>query len=144
MVAAGAAVAVAADRTVAKRRRDGVSAAGLGDWPVDRSGRLVADDGICLYYEENGPDDAPLTVVFVHGYCLSMGEFTFQRRALLARFGADVRFVFYDQRSHGRSDHSDPERVHNRSARCAISAAVLDTLAPTGSLSCSSGIRWAA
>ncbi len=41
------------------------------------------------------------TVVFVHGFCLDMGTFHFQREALGAR--GDYRMVFYDQPGHGRS-----------------------------------------
>ncbi|MCC3769436.1 alpha/beta fold hydrolase [Streptomyces sp. UNOC14_S4] len=43
---------------------------------------------------------APVTVVFTHGYCLSQDSWHFQRAALR---GA-VRMVFWDQRSHGRSE----------------------------------------
>ena len=50
-----------------------------------------------------GSADAPVTVVFVHGYCLRMESWHFQRRQLERRWGAAVRMVFYDQRGHGRS-----------------------------------------
>jgi pimeloyl-ACP methyl ester carboxylesterase len=131
LVAAGVAVVLAVDRTSARRRRDPESTAALRRWPVDRSGRVLADDGVGLYYEEVGPVDAPVTVVFVHGYTLQMGEFVFQRRALAEQFGSRVRLVFFDQRSHGRSDRSEPENVSidqlGRDLGC-----VLDTLVPHG------------
>ena len=44
---------------------------------------------------------APVTVVLVHGFCLDMGTFHFQRRALAGVDG--VRVVAYDQPGHGRS-----------------------------------------
>lgn len=107
VLAAGGAGAVAVNRTVAKRRDVDIEA--FLTQPADRSGRVSADDGVTLYYEEVGPVDAPLTVVMVHGFCLRMGEWYFQRRDLAAQFGPHVRFVFYDQRSHGRSGASDSE-----------------------------------
>jgi pimeloyl-ACP methyl ester carboxylesterase len=66
--------------------------------------------------EEIGPADAPLTVVFVHGYTLSMASWTFQRRTLAASLATanghrpDARLVFYDQRGHGASGRGAPER----------------------------------
>ncbi|MFF8813226.1 alpha/beta fold hydrolase [Streptomyces pactum] len=55
----------------------------------------------------DGPrPDAPLTVVFSHGYCLAQDSWHFQRAALR---GA-VRTVFWDQRSHGRSERGRAQR----------------------------------
>jgi pimeloyl-ACP methyl ester carboxylesterase len=65
---------------------------------------VVATDGVPLHVEVDGPDDAPLTVVFSHGYCLTQDSWHYQRRDLAA---GDVRMVFWDQRSHGRSGRSD-------------------------------------
>jgi pimeloyl-ACP methyl ester carboxylesterase len=65
---------------------------------------VTASDGVPLYVEVDGPDDAALTIVFSHGYCLTQDSWHFQRRDL-ARLG-DVRMVFWDQRSHGRSGRS--------------------------------------
>ena len=56
-----------------------------------------------------GPDDAPLTVVFVHGFCLRMGSFHFQRARLSEQWGPQVRMVFYDQRGHGQSGEASPD-----------------------------------
>ena len=50
----------------------------------DRTALVQTDDGVLLAVEEIGPKDAPLTVVFVHGYTLSMASWTFQRRTLAA------------------------------------------------------------
>jgi pimeloyl-ACP methyl ester carboxylesterase len=66
---------------------------------------VVATDGVPLHVEIDGPDDASLTIVFSHGYCLTQDSWHFQRRDL-AR-DDDVRMVFWDQRSHGRSGRSD-------------------------------------
>lgn len=70
--------------------------------------RVVTDDGIDLHVEV---DELPagvadeLTVVFVHGYTLNLDCWHFQRAAYRGR----VRTVFYDQRSHGRSQRSAEE-----------------------------------
>ncbi len=135
LVAAGTAVGVGVSR--AARRR--VRAAELGpaaalpapteaelreDDPLgaaaraaDRTALVQADDGVLLTVEEIGPRDAPLTVVFVHGYTLSMASWTFQRRTLAASLASanghrpDVRLVFYDQRGHGASGRGAPART---------------------------------
>lgn len=134
LAAAGAAVGVAVSRAAARRvgaERLG-SAAGLPsgasdaelreDDPLgprsrraDRTAHVAADDGALLYVEEVGPADAPLTVVFVHGYSLSMASWTFQRRALGAALATangsrpTARLVFYDQRGHGASTRGPAE-----------------------------------
>ncbi|GLZ12267.1 lipase [Actinomadura sp. NBRC 104425] len=69
-----------------------------------------ADDGLPLYVEVDGPDDAPITVVFCHGYTLNQDAWHYQRRDLpTPRPGLGrPRLVFWDQRSHGRSGRSKP------------------------------------
>ncbi|MQY07562.1 alpha/beta fold hydrolase [Actinomadura macrotermitis] len=66
---------------------------------------ITADDGLPLHVETEGPDDAPLTIVFCHGYTLTQHTWHYQRRDLAGVPG--VRLVFWDQRSHGRSGRSD-------------------------------------
>jgi pimeloyl-ACP methyl ester carboxylesterase len=84
--------------------------------PADRTALVVADDGVLLSVDEIGPPDAPLTVVFVHGYTLSMASWAFQRRTLAAELATanghrpDARLVFYDQRGHGTSGRGDADR----------------------------------
>jgi pimeloyl-ACP methyl ester carboxylesterase len=74
---------------------------------------VPADDGLPLHVEVDGPDDAPLTLVFCHGYTLTQDSWHYQRRDL-AGVRADAsqasrpRMVFWDQRSHGRSGRSKP------------------------------------
>jgi pimeloyl-ACP methyl ester carboxylesterase len=83
--------------------------------PADRTALVVADDGVLLSVDEIGPLEAPLTVVFVHGYSLSMASWAFQRRFLAAELATanghrpDARLVFYDQRGHGTSGRGDAE-----------------------------------
>jgi pimeloyl-ACP methyl ester carboxylesterase len=104
-VAAGAVAAgVAAERRVVGRARSGPDRYAdehLGG--LHTAGRTVlADDGVPLAVEVDGDESAELTVVFVHGFTLSMDCWHFQRRNLR---GA-ARLVFYDQRSHGASGRS--------------------------------------
>jgi pimeloyl-ACP methyl ester carboxylesterase len=63
---------------------------------------VVADDGVALHVEEVGAPDAPLTIVFTHGFTMSMACWYYQWRDLS---GSDApgRLVFWDQRGHGRS-----------------------------------------
>ena len=141
LAAAGTAVGIAVSRAAARRvgaERLG-SAAGLPpgasdaelreDDPLgprsrraDRTAVVAADDGVLLSVEEVGPADAPLTVVFAHGYSLSMASWTFQRKALGAALATangsrpTARLVFYDQRGHGASgrgpaEHSTMEQL---------------------------------
>jgi pimeloyl-ACP methyl ester carboxylesterase len=131
VVAAGGAGAVAVNRTIDRRRR--VDIEQFMNQPFDRSGSVSAADGISLYYEEVGPVDAPLTVIMVHGFCLRMGEWFFQRRDLAAHFADSVRLVFYDQRSHGRSGQSEAESDTIDQLGADL-ASVIDTLAPRGPL----------
>jgi pimeloyl-ACP methyl ester carboxylesterase len=103
LVAAGAAVGLATERYAIGRIRTGADPEAdepFGRLEPDRSRIVVAADGVPLYVEEVGPVDAPLTVVFVHGYGLSMGSWHYQRRGL---DDSGYRLVFYDHRSHGRS-----------------------------------------
>ncbi|BBA99581.1 putative hydrolase [Actinacidiphila reveromycinica] len=84
-----------------------------------------------------GPDqDAqdppePLTVVFSHGYCLNQDSWHFQR-ALLR--GA-VRAVYWDQRSHGRSERGRDQLAGEPATIDQLGRdlkAVLDAAAPRG------------
>jgi pimeloyl-ACP methyl ester carboxylesterase len=76
---------------------------------ADRSSVVTTTDGVPLAVREVGPTDAPLTVVFAHGFCLRMGAFHFQRARLSEQWGDQVRMVFYDQRGHGQSGEAPPD-----------------------------------
>lgn len=104
--AATAAVGLAVERYAVgryRRRGDPEAAQPFGQLVPQRWRTITADDGTSLYLEETGPVDAALTIVFVHGYCLSMGSWHYQRLALAETGGSPNRMVFYDQRGHGRS-----------------------------------------
>ncbi len=76
---------------------------------ADRSCVVTTPDGVPLAVREVGPESAPLTVVFAHGFCLRMGSFHFQRARLSEQWGDQVRMVFYDQRGHGQSGEAPPD-----------------------------------
>jgi pimeloyl-ACP methyl ester carboxylesterase len=133
-VAATAAAALAVERILIGRTARGGdphAAEPFGALVPDRAMSVVADDGVVLQLEEDGQPDAPLTVVFVHGYTLASGSFHFQRRALREELGDRIRIVLYDQRSHGNSQRSDPARA-TVSQLAHDLATVLDGAAPTG------------
>jgi pimeloyl-ACP methyl ester carboxylesterase len=103
---AAAAGAVATERRIVGRARNRPDP--FADEPLGMlhspAIEVLANDGVTLHVEVDGEPNAPLTVVFVHGFTLSMDSFHFQRRDL----GDLGRLVFYDQRSHGRSGRSAP------------------------------------
>jgi pimeloyl-ACP methyl ester carboxylesterase len=65
---------------------------------------VFADDGLPLHVEVTGPKDAPVTIIFCHGYAASLDVWYYQHAGL----GNSARLVFWDQRSHGRSGRSEP------------------------------------
>ncbi len=76
---------------------------------ADRGCVVTTPDGVPLAVREVGPENAPLTVVFAHGFCLRMGAFHFQRARLAEQWGPQVRMVFYDHRGHGQSGEASPD-----------------------------------
>jgi pimeloyl-ACP methyl ester carboxylesterase len=107
--AAGAGAALAAQKIAVGRirlRPDPAAGEPLGELR-GRVLTVLADDGVPLHAEISGPDDAPVTIIFSHGYVLNQDVWHFQRAALTGT----ARLVFWDQRSHGRSGRSSPDRV---------------------------------
>ncbi|HLX49188.1 MAG TPA: alpha/beta hydrolase [Streptosporangiaceae bacterium] len=99
--AAGVGAVVAAERLAANRLRlspDPAAGEPLGELR-GREFVVLAPDGVPLHVEVNGSDDAPVTIVFCHGYALHQDCWHYQRRDLAAA----ARLVFWDQRGHGRS-----------------------------------------
>jgi pimeloyl-ACP methyl ester carboxylesterase len=111
----GAALGLGAERmTVGKPLRPPVDEHGR---PIDGEGfgtlhsaplPVEADDGTLLHVEIDELAAAaappPLTIVFSHGYALSLDSWHYQRKALRGRY----RMVFWDQRGHGRSATGPP------------------------------------
>ncbi len=115
--AAGLAAAAGAVGVVRQNRIIGNRAAGeqvaFGELHSARR-VVVTDDSVDLHVEIDEPadfgggpaSDDDLTLVFVHGYSLNLDSWHFQRAA----YRGQVRAVYYDQRSHGRSDRSGEDR----------------------------------
>ncbi|MFI5532391.1 alpha/beta fold hydrolase [Kitasatospora sp. NPDC051853] len=107
LLAAGAAAGVAVERLTVgratrRRAREELDAAAPYGSLRGRTVPVTAADGTVLHVEVDGDESAPLTVVFSHGYCLGQDSWHFQRAALRD----SARLVFWDQRSHGRSERS--------------------------------------
>jgi pimeloyl-ACP methyl ester carboxylesterase len=155
LAAAGTAVGVAVTRAAARRAQAGEfgpaggtrpaaelrheDPLGRAAHPADRTAQVYADDGVLLAVDEIGPRDAPLTVVLVHGYSLSMASWGFQRRSLAEALATanghrpDARLVFYDQRGHGASGRGAADRSTMRQLGHDL-AAVLEARVPRGSI----------
>lgn len=73
-----------AQRRVVRRYRAHTAAGGtdFDALAADRSYTVTSADGLGLHVEEVGPRNAPLTVVFAHGWTLRMGAWHFQRLGL--------------------------------------------------------------
>ncbi|HSE08563.1 MAG TPA: alpha/beta hydrolase [Nocardioidaceae bacterium] len=128
LVAGGVAAALASRRAVRKRRASSTSQDPFGSLrsaPV----KVHTTDGLELHAEvdePDGPTEEP-TIVFVHGYALNLDCWHFQRR----HFRGKRRLVFYDQRSHGRSERSDSDHATiDQLGHDLLS--VLDQLVPEG------------
>jgi pimeloyl-ACP methyl ester carboxylesterase len=108
-VAAGAGAVVLAEKIVIGRirlRPDPAADEPFGDVRGEAL-TVLADDGLPLHVETAGPQDAPVTIIFSHGYALNLDVWYYQRAGL----ESGARLVFWDQRSHGRSGLSDPDLV---------------------------------
>lgn len=108
-IAAGAGAVVMAEKIAVGRirlRPDPAAGEPFGEVRGETM-TVRADDGLPLHVEISGPDDAPVAIVFCHGYTLNADVWYYQRAGL----SGAARCVFWDQRSHGRSGRSDPDLV---------------------------------
>jgi pimeloyl-ACP methyl ester carboxylesterase len=108
VAAAGAGAVIAVEKIAVGRMRlrpDPAAGEPLGQLR-GRPLTVLADDGTALHVEISGPDDAPATIIFSHGYTLNQDVWHYQRQGL-----ADAaRLVFWDQRGHGRTAVARPKR----------------------------------
>jgi pimeloyl-ACP methyl ester carboxylesterase len=135
VAAAGTAIRVAQRRSVISRRDAGdhTPFGSLRSQPII----VVADDGVDLHVEideyaggggRRRAVKAPeLTVVFAHGYSLNLDSWHFQR----AGYRGQVRTVFYDQRSHGRSGRSPSGHTTMEQLGRDLKT-IIDTVVPEG------------
>ncbi|HET8604453.1 MAG TPA: alpha/beta hydrolase [Marmoricola sp.] len=133
---AALATGVVVERRVVRTRR--AASRGISEFTSLRSRPVPvrADDGIRLHVEvdEVAPygghaDPAEPTLVFVHGYSLNLDCWHYQRAAFRGKY----RLVFYDQRSHGRSERSSLGRATIEQLGEDLRA-VIDEVAPEGPL----------
>lgn len=95
--------------------------------PPPGSRTVTTDDGVPLHVEFDGPENAPVTVVFCHGFTARLAEWELQRAALRGR----VREVLWDQRGHGRSGWTPlTQATIDRTGRDL--GQVLDAVVPSG------------
>ncbi|MGI5147523.1 alpha/beta fold hydrolase [Plantactinospora sp. CA-294935] len=137
VAAAGIAAGVAAERAVVRRSKaatgDRYATEPFGALPYDESCTVSIADGTDIHVELVGPLPGPErpTLVFVHGFCLDMGTFHFQRK-ILTELGED-RMVFYDQPGHGRSGRLESGEYQLQALGETLRS-VIDRTAPTGPL----------
>ena len=126
LLAAGVAAGALAERLVTRRLRETHEVTEAPSLPGDEV-VFVADDGTRLHaVVDPGPGEGTPTVIFSHGYALSLDSWPAQRAAITRV----ARTVFWDQRGHGRSERgpagTDIDRL-GRDLGC-----IIDALAPTG------------
>lgn len=142
LAAAGttAAVGVVAER-LARGLKTAKALESLDTYDEEPTARVVvlADDGVPLHVEIDEPEGRPAgmangaavpTVVFCHGYTLSLRSWVFQRRALKA---AGYRVVLWDARGHGLSG-AGPKESYEIDQLGLDLYAVISAVAPQGPL----------
>ncbi|HXW87802.1 MAG TPA: alpha/beta hydrolase [Streptosporangiaceae bacterium] len=106
VVAAGVGGVIAAEKIAVGRirlRPDPAVGEPFGQVPGTPVG-VRTGDGVLLSAAVAGPEDAPLAVLFCHGFCLNQDVWHYQWLSLRD----DFRLVRWDQRGHGRSALGDP------------------------------------
>jgi pimeloyl-ACP methyl ester carboxylesterase len=104
LIAMGIAAGTVAERRLMRRDQGALPA---GEAPLGslrgRQQTVRTRDGLRLHVEiDEARGSGAVTTIFVHGYALNLDSWHFQRLALRGQ----RRMVFYDQRSHGRSERS--------------------------------------
>lgn len=69
------------------------------------------EDGVTVHLDSYGPTDAPVTVVFLHGWTLDRRIWHHQIAELPGIADTPVRLVAYDHRGHGRSGPTPADRM---------------------------------
>jgi pimeloyl-ACP methyl ester carboxylesterase len=108
LAAGGIALGIELERRIVAKRITRTSEADLEAFFSLRSDGpdVTTPDGVVLHTEIDEGADDDLTLVYVHGYALNLDCWHFQR----LHFRGQLRQVFYDLRSHGRSTRSEAER----------------------------------
>ena len=108
LAAGGVALGIELERRIVSKRIARTSEENLEElFAVHSEGPdVITPDGVVLHTEVEQGEADDITLLFVHGYGLHMDCWHFQR----LHFRGQLRQVFYDQRSHGRSGRSEAER----------------------------------
>ena len=128
ILAAGVAAGALAER-LATRRLQQREFVGI-ESPTGITHEVITDDGVALHVVEE-VDDVPAgapTVIFSHGYGLSLDSWPGQREALRGI----ARVVLWDQRGHGGSERGVPGTTIERLGTDL--GCVLDAVAPEGTV----------
>jgi pimeloyl-ACP methyl ester carboxylesterase len=128
VLAAGVAAGALAER-LATRRLHADEFVGI-ESPTGSVHEVVTDDGVTLHVvveDVDVPAGSP-TVIFTHGYGLSLDSWPGQREALRGL----ARVVLWDQRGHGGSQRGAPGTTIERLGQDL--GCVLEAVAPTGTV----------
>jgi pimeloyl-ACP methyl ester carboxylesterase len=135
--AAAVATGLVVERRIVRSRKAGATGAEELGGLRSEAVRVKVGDDVTLHaevdevapYDTGGSKHRPgeATLVFVHGYALNLDCWHFQRQ----HFRGRRRMVFYDQRSHGRSDRSHRHDANIDQLGRDLKA-VLDELVPSG------------
>ncbi|PZG14750.1 alpha/beta hydrolase [Micromonospora craterilacus] len=138
VAAAGLAAGVATERALVRRLKadpaDPYAGEPFGEQRFDEAYRLEMPDGTDIHVEvvePTRPVAGNPTVVLVHGFCLDMGTFHFQRKLLAER--GEHRIVAYDQPGHGLSSRLESGE-YDLIALGRTLRRVIDEVAPEGPL----------
>ncbi|MGY3517080.1 alpha/beta fold hydrolase [Micromonospora sp. PTRAS2] len=138
VAAAGLAAGVVSERALVRRLKadpaDPYADEVFGQQRYDEAFRLELPDGTDIHVEvvePTRPVPGHPTVVLVHGFCLDMGTFHFQRKMLAER--GEHRIVAYDQPGHGRSGRLETGE-YDLAALGRTLRRVIDRTAPEGPL----------
>ncbi|NJP33193.1 alpha/beta fold hydrolase [Micromonospora thermarum] len=138
VAAAGLAAGVATERALVRRFKadptDPYAGEVFGEQRYDEALCVQMPDGTDIHVEvvePTRPVPGNPTVVLVHGFCLDMGTFHFQRKTLVER--GEHRVVAYDQPGHGRSGRLETGD-YDLAALGRTLRAVIDRTAPEGPL----------
>ncbi|WP_346538234.1 alpha/beta hydrolase [Micromonospora sp. DPT] len=138
VAAAGLAAGVVSERALVRRLKadptDRYAYEVFGEQRYDDAFRLELPDGTDIHVEvvePTRPAPGRPTVVLVHGFCLDMGTFHFQRKLLAER--GEHRIIAYDQPGHGRSGRLESGE-YDLAALGRTLRRVIDRTAPEGPL----------
>lgn len=102
-------------------------------YDVPRDSTVITRDATALSVREFGREDARITLVLLHGFCLDKSAWEVQVRQLLSVYGTDIRIILYDHRGHGDSE-SAPARTYSIDTLSEDLSDVITTLRVSGTL----------